>query len=192
MCHALAGPVWAMANGCDLLQKEGGCDEETLALLSASVISTARRLRFFRAALGHPAAPHVNGGADLRRLLSEFLDVWRGNIGLDWSVPDTLIDSQQGRLVLVMTLACERLPARGRAIGGPPGKGSCHGHRHRRQRPSGRFRGGCSDPVPGRGAAPNRTSFYGTKEPARHVRCRSYPGDDLGGYNGRSAERIPD
>ncbi|KAF0113321.1 MAG: hypothetical protein FD149_2160 [Rhodospirillaceae bacterium] len=118
LCHALAGPVGAMVNGCELLREDGGCDGETMALLAASATTTAQRLKFFRAALGHSSVSHLVV-TDLYKLSSDFLASWRNGIGFDWPTAEstTPVDSRQGQLVLVMILfAVECLPRGGNLV----------------------------------------------------------------------------
>lgn len=53
LCHELAGPITALANGADLLSEPGSeLDRETLALVEESARRASDRLQFYRFAYG--------------------------------------------------------------------------------------------------------------------------------------------
>lgn len=70
ICHDLAGPFGAVANGVELLAlagEGGGADE--MALIAQSVDDASTRLRFFRLAYGRPAPGQQIARAEVLQLL---------------------------------------------------------------------------------------------------------------------------
>jgi histidine phosphotransferase ChpT len=74
ICHDLAGPAGALANGIELLAMDGAeGGEETLALLRDSARALTARLDFFRAVFGQPTARALKSGAAARAAAEAYL-----------------------------------------------------------------------------------------------------------------------
>ncbi len=74
ICHDLAGPIGALANGIELLAMDGAeGDEETLSLLRDSARALTARLDFFRAVFGQPTARALKSGAASRAAAEAYL-----------------------------------------------------------------------------------------------------------------------
>lgn len=118
MCHDLAGPTGALANGLELL--EGGGDDELArevrGLLRQSAATMAARLDFFRAVFGLPTGRAVRGGmaeAVARGYLARLGDANRVyELG---AFPDELASPEHWRLALTLVMiGADGLPFGGR------------------------------------------------------------------------------
>ncbi len=84
ICHDLAGPVGAVANGIELLTEPGTtADPEVVEMLGSSARMASRRLQFLRAALGTANTLPAAGRLGAARELAQGL-VSDGRIALDW------------------------------------------------------------------------------------------------------------
>ena len=116
MCHDLVGPVGAAVNGVELLEEFGGeMADEAITLLGSSARVASRRLRVYRVAYGMAAGAAISSLADLRSLVTEFLD--GGKITLDWpdnKMPQVHVGRNAIKAVLNMAIcAAETLPRGG-------------------------------------------------------------------------------
>jgi histidine phosphotransferase ChpT len=83
MCHDLASPLGAIANGLELLQLAGLEPSPELTLLEESIASAKARVRFFRLAFGAAGSQPV-GRSEIIDILST---ISRGSrISYDWTV----------------------------------------------------------------------------------------------------------
>jgi histidine phosphotransferase ChpT len=72
ICHDLANPVGAIANGVELLQMAGtGPGGPELALVADSVAHASARLRFLRVAFGAAAPGHLLGRSETALILAD-------------------------------------------------------------------------------------------------------------------------
>lgn len=114
LCHDLAGPVGAVAAGCELLS-EGDTDflDETASLLTHSSAGAVIRLKVLRLALGSVGAPVPN----LAEVLKTYCDVLHGTeVQLGWPEADAHMvcaGPQQRVLANAVLLALDVLPGRG-------------------------------------------------------------------------------
>ncbi len=118
ICHDLAGPIGALANGIDLLTMEAVDAPEILEMLRGSACALAARLEFLRAVFGLPTARAVRSGAVAEAVARAYLE----QLG-DRSRRFDLAEFPAGaelpparwRLVLALVLAgAEALPFGGR------------------------------------------------------------------------------
>lgn len=118
ICHDLAGPIGALANGIDLLAMEAGDAPEILDMLRGSARALAARLEFLRAVFGLPTARAVKSGAAAEAAARAYL----GQLG-DRARRFDLVEFPAGaelspalwRLVLALVLAgADALPFGGR------------------------------------------------------------------------------
>lgn len=125
LCHDLAGAIGAVNNGVELLAEEADAAmrEEAIALIAQSARDAARRLAFFRLALG--------ASGDLREAMN-LLELARvaqayfggGKLALQLPQQDTDIPKALGKaLLLGLTLAGGALPRGGMLALTPEGKG---------------------------------------------------------------------
>lgn len=71
ICHDLASPLGAIANGLELLELTGLADTPEAALLSASVQSASARIAFFRIAFGPAKTDTMIAPADAQKTLAQ-------------------------------------------------------------------------------------------------------------------------
>ena len=114
LCHDLAGPAGAVANGLELLGEADG-DQAIRALLAASSLRLGRCLALHRAAFGLSVGRPEIPVAEARALAFDY--VAGSKVTLDWpagAVGD-VVSAQFGRLLLcVVLLAVGALPRGGR------------------------------------------------------------------------------
>lgn len=120
ICHDLAGPVGAVANGIELLAEPGTtADPEVVEMLGSSARMASRRLQFLRAALGTantlPTADRLGAARELTQGL-----VTDGRIALDWrsTAPEVERAASRGavKLTLCLVLAAFDVLPRGGLI----------------------------------------------------------------------------
>jgi len=107
ICHDLAGPVGAIANGVELLTEFGPSDaDDMLPLLASSAQQAIRRLAFYRVAFGFAGGRTAWGPAELRRLAADLFEDSR--VTLDWPDEPALdaveVDARAAKLLLVMVM----------------------------------------------------------------------------------------
>lgn len=117
LCHDLVGPVAAINNGIELMRDLGtGTGDEALDLVEQSAGIAARRLKYFRAALGagsilpDEVSPDILAGlaADGLAGTKVTLDPGNGGIGID-------LPREKARILLNLVLpVAEGLPRGGR------------------------------------------------------------------------------
>lgn len=117
MCHDLAGPSGALANGLELLEMEGDAAAEVRGLLKASAATLGARLDFFRAVFGLPNGRALKPGVAAtvaRAYLARLGDASRVYELTEF--PDDLIDTpEHWRLALTLVLiGADALPFGGR------------------------------------------------------------------------------
>ncbi len=112
LCHDLAGPAGAVANGLELLEDTAG-DAATRALLAASSRRLGRGLALYRAAFGLSGGRPQMPLAKARALAVDYLD--GSKLILDW--PDDsaheVVGADFGRLLLSVVLLAAGLLPRG-------------------------------------------------------------------------------
>ncbi|MBM3585327.1 MAG: hypothetical protein FJX36_13150 [Alphaproteobacteria bacterium] len=110
LCHDVIGPASAVVNGLELIEAEGGMDDEALAMIRSSATQLTNRLQFYRAAYGVAAGL---GFLDARRIAAGFLT--GGKIVLDWPATALPKDAPEGaaKLLLNMVLLGADLLGRG-------------------------------------------------------------------------------
>ncbi|MEQ8370750.1 MAG: histidine phosphotransferase family protein [Alphaproteobacteria bacterium] len=125
LCHDLASPVGAVANGVELLQDVGGGDGEIIQLLAHAAGEASRRLAYFRLAFG------IGGDRDSQRTAVDLRDVaaaWLESGRLTFAWPDAEqvadFDRVTAKLILNMIgVAAAVMPFGGtlevHAAGGP-------------------------------------------------------------------------
>ena len=98
ICHDLANPLGAIANGLELLLMTGLEPTPELSLLQDSVASASARIRWFRLAFG-PAGPQRVGRAEVTDILRA---ISRGTrLSYDWTVQG---DAPRGEVKAVFLL----------------------------------------------------------------------------------------
>jgi histidine phosphotransferase ChpT len=113
MCHDLANPLGAIANGIELLGM-GGVDPAgpELALVSESVAQTTARLRFFRLAYGAGMPDQALTASEARGLLDA---CYRGTrLTIDWQVSDPRPRAEARVAFLLIQCAESAMPRGGR------------------------------------------------------------------------------
>ncbi len=120
LCHDLAGPVGAMANGAEFMQEEGvKMHEQAMDLISTSAAQAIARLQFYRRAYGRI---NENGEASIEELKKATSDFFAGGkVTVDW--PDVHTDSsgvsisyKMGRLVFNLIIIAAATLLRGGTI----------------------------------------------------------------------------
>jgi histidine phosphotransferase ChpT len=115
LCHDLAGSIGAVSNGVELLAEEtdAAMREEAIGLIAQSASDAARRLGFFRLALG------ASGDASGTMAFTEFTRVAKayfegGKLSLLLPLPDGSLPKPLGKaLLLGLSLAAQALPRGG-------------------------------------------------------------------------------
>jgi histidine phosphotransferase ChpT len=105
LCHDLISPVGAIGNGVELLTAVGTPGPDEIGLIEQSAQAAAAALAFFRVAYGAvgPAAAPL-GLREIGALARAHLG--GGRLVIDWpSDPDERIGREEGRALLLMTLA---------------------------------------------------------------------------------------
>jgi histidine phosphotransferase ChpT len=119
ICHDLASPLGAIANGVELFALSGQGDSPELQLIQASVSGATARLRLFRVAFGAAGEGQVIPPSEARAILAEASA--SGRIGMTWSV-DEPVPRVEARLAFLLALCLESaMPFGGQiAISRPP------------------------------------------------------------------------
>lgn len=85
ICHDLANPIGAIANGVELLQMAGtGPGSPELALVADSVAHASARLRFFRVAFGAAGPGQMLSRSETALILADSYD--GGRLSVTWGV----------------------------------------------------------------------------------------------------------
>lgn len=125
LCHDLAGAIGAVNNGVELLAEEADAAmrEEAIGLIAQSAQDAARRLSFFRLALG--ASGSLQDGMNLLELARVATAYFAGGkVSLSLPQQDTDIPKALGKaLLLGLSLAASALPRGGSLTLTPDGKG---------------------------------------------------------------------
>ncbi len=131
LCHELAGPISALANGAELLDEPGsGFDREVLALVGDSARRASSRLQFYRFAYGFSGdawsgspvrqlvAGYFEGSATVCDLAAAFdeLPIERQQLGCNLMVIGAEALAHGGRLVFDTAPAELRLAVAGEAV----------------------------------------------------------------------------
>lgn len=125
LCHDLAGAIGAVNNGVELLGEEtdAGMREEAIGLIAQSARDAAKRLAFFRLALG--ASGSLQEGMNLLELARVAQAYFAGGkLALTLPQQDAEIPKALGKaLLLGLSLAGGALPRGGTLTLTPEGKG---------------------------------------------------------------------
>lgn len=125
LCHDLAGAIGAVNNGVELLAEEADAAmrEEAIGLIAQSAQDAARRLSFFRLALG--ASGSLQDGMNLLELARVAKAYFAGGkVSLNLPQQDADIPKALGKaLLLGLSLAGSALPRGGSLTLTPEGKG---------------------------------------------------------------------
>lgn len=125
LCHDLAGAIGAVNNGVELLAEEADAAmrEEAIGLIAQSAQDAARRLAFFRLALG--ASGSLQDGMNLLELARVAKAYFAGGkVSLNLPQQDTDIPKALGKAMLLgLSLAGGALPRGGALTLMPEGKG---------------------------------------------------------------------
>jgi len=115
LCHDLASPIGAVANGAELLEDERDpkMRNEAIGLIAMSAAETAKRLAFFRLAFGSAGGVgDTIPPAEIRSLADGF--VVRNRLKTSWTLGHERIAKDRARLALnLMLLAAACLPRGG-------------------------------------------------------------------------------
>lgn len=120
ICHDLASPLGAIANGLELLALAGLEPSPEMALVSQSVESANARLRFFRIAYG-AAGTKALGRPDVMRTLASLSKGTR--IAYDWDAPAEQPRQEVKAIFLLFQCLDTVLPAGGRIAATRSGDG---------------------------------------------------------------------
>lgn len=118
LCHDLAGSIGAVNNGAELLAEEtdAAMREEAIALIAQSASDAARRLSFFRLALGASGSmSEPMAYAEFSRVAKAYFEGGKLSLLLPASA-DPLPKSLGKALLLGLSLAAQALP-RGGSLG---------------------------------------------------------------------------
>jgi len=125
LCHDLAGAIGAVNNGVELLAEEtdAGMREEAIGLIAQSAQDAARRLAFFRLALGASGSLQESMNLlELARVAQAYFA--GGKLVLKLPQQDADIPKALGKaLLLGLSLAGSALPRGGTLALSPEGKG---------------------------------------------------------------------
>lgn len=115
LCHDLASPVGAVANGAELLEDERDpkMREEAIGLISMSAGEVTKRLAFFRLAFGSAGGlGDTLPPAEVRTLADGF--VVKNRLRTSWTLANERVPKDLARLALnMMALAAACLPRGG-------------------------------------------------------------------------------
>lgn len=112
LCHDLANPLGAIANGVELLQMADG-DGAELALVADSVAHAAARLRFLRVAYGAAAPGQMLGQDDCAAILA---DLYHGSrFAVRWEIEGARPRGEVKLAFLLLQCAESALPRGGTA-----------------------------------------------------------------------------
>ncbi len=113
LCHDLAGPISALANGAELLADE--TDEavrsEFITMMGVGANRLAAKLRFLRLVFSGGSDPPVSL-AEAKTALGEYLAA-SGRITADWTRAPSLLDRPLARLLLALALIAAEALERG-------------------------------------------------------------------------------
>ncbi|MFO1188031.1 MAG: histidine phosphotransferase family protein [Alphaproteobacteria bacterium] len=126
LCHDLVGPVAAVNNGIELMRELGsGAGDEAVDLIEQSAEISARRLKYFRAALGAGAILPTEVRLDaLQDLAADGLAGTKVQVEAIAGDRSRVVSREQAKLLLnLVLLAAEGLP-RGGQVGFELGHGS--------------------------------------------------------------------
>jgi len=116
LCHDLAGPVSALANGAELLETE--TDEvvraEFVAIMGKGAAQLTAKLRFYRLVFGGGAALPV-AAAEARAVLSDYIASDR-QVSLDWRLDEEPVARSMARLLLALAALAAETTDRGGTV----------------------------------------------------------------------------
>lgn len=115
ICHDLASPLGAVANGLELLDLSGVPDSPELSLIRDSISGARATLAFLRLAFGRAGAQEHLSTEDMRDIVEGY---YRGKtrLSLDWSAHGTVSRARAQILILALLSAEQALPHGGRLI----------------------------------------------------------------------------
>ncbi|MFO7757450.1 MAG: histidine phosphotransferase family protein [Roseovarius sp.] len=111
ICHDLASPLGAMANGLELLTLSGMGDSAELALLQDSLRGAKAVLDISRVAYGRPAPGESVGAEALRDMAAAYCD-GKPRLTLDWQLSGAQ-SRARAQIVILACLAAEQAVPRG-------------------------------------------------------------------------------
>jgi histidine phosphotransferase ChpT len=117
LCHDLVGPIAAVNNGIELMRELGtGADDEAVDLIEQSAGISARRLKYFRAALGAGAILPAEVGLNLlEELAGDGLAGTKVMVEPAVAGKSRVLSREEAKLLLNLALlAAECLPRGGR------------------------------------------------------------------------------
>jgi histidine phosphotransferase ChpT len=122
LCHELAGPIAAVANGVELTEEEDPAFvRSALSLIGTSARTASRRLQFYRFAYGTLPGDGASKSIGRDLALKFFED---GSVRCDWTESDIGWPQEWQRLICsVLALAAEALPRGGVVTLGGDGGG---------------------------------------------------------------------
>ncbi len=115
ICHDLASPLGAVANGLELLDLSGVPDSPELSLIRDSISGARATLAFLRLAFGRAGAQEHLSTEDVRDIVGGY---YRGKtrLTLEWSAHGSLSRARAQILILALLSAEQALPRGGRLI----------------------------------------------------------------------------
>jgi histidine phosphotransferase ChpT len=111
ICHDLASPLGAVANGLELLTLSGMGDSAELALVQDSLRGAKAVLDISRIAYGHPASGEQMGADALQTLATAYY-AGKPRLTLDWQLSGTQ-SRARAQIILLACLAAEQAVPRG-------------------------------------------------------------------------------
>lgn len=115
ICHDLAGSIGAVSNGAELLAEEtdAAIREEAIRLIAQAANDAARRLAFFRLALGASGGlDDAMAGADLQRVAADYFAGGRVALRIA-TLPVSLPKAMGKALLLGLSIGALALPRGG-------------------------------------------------------------------------------
>ena len=100
ICHDLASPLGAIANGLELLELSGLADSPEAALLGDSVASATARVEFFRIAYGSASAATLLSPSTAQRRIKDVFN--ERKINAVWNIPMDIARSEAKLLFLLL------------------------------------------------------------------------------------------
>lgn len=105
VCHGMAAPVGAVANGVELVEEfDDSMRDEAMSLISMSANSAANHLKFFRMAYGSAGHDGLAGLATVKDLAEGIVDLEKFDV--DWSnspsAPEGKLEPGLGKILLLL------------------------------------------------------------------------------------------
>lgn len=117
ICHDLASPVGAAANGAELLvdESDAAMREQAVDLIGQSAAQATIRINYFRLAFGAAGGDEPQALARLRTVADDYFA--GGRVKIDWLGTEATLPRGEARLLLGLVLVAAQSLPRGGTVG---------------------------------------------------------------------------